>query len=85
MVGKHHRPEEFVAKLRQVEVLVGQGMERIDGKHFERRLLALCRLSLNGGNRERTGHLIFCANGTFVRKADLGTFRSESPLPALRV
>ena len=27
---KRHRPEEIVAKLRQVEVLVGQGMARID-------------------------------------------------------
>lgn len=25
MVRKHHKPEEIVAKLRQVEVLVGQG------------------------------------------------------------
>ena len=27
---KRHKPEEIVAKLRQVEVLVGQGMSRID-------------------------------------------------------
>ena len=27
---KRHRPEEIVAKLRQVEVLVGQGLARID-------------------------------------------------------
>ena len=27
---KRHRPEEIVSKLRQVEVLVGQGMSRID-------------------------------------------------------
>jgi len=27
---KRHKPEEIVAKLRQVEVLVGQGMARID-------------------------------------------------------
>lgn len=27
---KRHTPEEIVAKLRQVEVLVGQGMARID-------------------------------------------------------
>ncbi len=25
MAGKHHKPEEIVGKLRQVEVLVGQG------------------------------------------------------------
>ena len=30
MANKHHKPEEIVAKLRQVEVLVGQGMDRID-------------------------------------------------------
>ena len=27
---KRHRPKEIVTKLRQVEVLVGQGMVRID-------------------------------------------------------
>jgi|TARA_B100001964_G_C14056269_1_gene519337 transposase len=27
---KRHKPEEIVTKLRQVEVLVGQGMSRID-------------------------------------------------------
>ena len=27
---KRHRPEEIVTKLRQVEVLVGQGLSRID-------------------------------------------------------
>ncbi len=30
MTNKHHKPEEIVAKLRQVEVLVGQGMTRLD-------------------------------------------------------
>ena len=30
MANKRHKPEENVAKLRQVEVLVGQGMARID-------------------------------------------------------
>ena len=31
MMGiKRHRPKEIVTKLRQVEVLVGQGMARID-------------------------------------------------------
>jgi len=30
MANKHHKPEEIVARLRQVEVLVGQGMDRID-------------------------------------------------------
>ena len=30
MANKRHKPEEFVTKLRQVEVLVGQGMARID-------------------------------------------------------
>ena len=29
MANKHHKPEEIVAKLRQVEVLVGQGMARM--------------------------------------------------------
>ena len=30
MAIKRHKPEEVVTKLRQVEVLVGQGMPRID-------------------------------------------------------
>ena len=30
MSSKRHTPEEIVAKLRQVEVLVGQGMPRLD-------------------------------------------------------
>ena len=30
MATKRHKPEEIVAKLRQVEVLVGQGMARVD-------------------------------------------------------
>ena len=30
MSTKRHKPEEVVNKLRQVEVLVGQGMARID-------------------------------------------------------
>ncbi len=30
MAGKRHKPEEIVAKLRQVDVLQGQGMSRLD-------------------------------------------------------
>ena len=30
MANKHHKPEEIVTKLRQVEVLVGGGMVRVD-------------------------------------------------------
>ena len=30
MANKRHKPEENVTKLRQVDVLVGQGMVRID-------------------------------------------------------
>ncbi|MGI9354148.1 MAG: hypothetical protein ACR2PF_03135 [Rhizobiaceae bacterium] len=30
MAGKRHKPEEIVTKLRQVEVLVGQGITRPD-------------------------------------------------------
>ena len=30
MANKHHKPEEIVAKLRQVEVLTGKGMARVD-------------------------------------------------------
>ena len=31
MANKRHKPEDIVTKLRQVEVLVGQGMARPDG------------------------------------------------------
>jgi len=30
MATKRHKPEEIITKLRQVEVLVGQGMARVD-------------------------------------------------------
>lgn len=30
MAHKRHKPEEIVQKLRQVDVLVGQGMQRVD-------------------------------------------------------
>jgi len=30
MGTKRHKPDETVTKLRQVEVLVGQGMQRVD-------------------------------------------------------
>jgi len=30
MANKRHKPEEIVTKLRQVDVLVGQGMARVD-------------------------------------------------------
>lgn len=30
MAMKRHKPEEIVSKLRQVDVLVGQGMARVD-------------------------------------------------------
>ena len=30
MARKHHKPEEIVSKLRQVDVLVGQGTARVD-------------------------------------------------------
>ena len=33
MANKRYKPEEIVSKLRQVEVLVGQGMARVDAIH----------------------------------------------------
>ena len=33
MATKRHKPEEIVTKLRQVDVLVGQGQSRIDAIH----------------------------------------------------
>ena len=36
MANKRHKPEEIVTKQRQVEVLVGQGMARIDGSRVVR-------------------------------------------------
>ena len=31
MASKHHKPEEIVARLRQIEVLVGQGKPVAEG------------------------------------------------------
>ena len=31
MASKHHKPEEIVGKLRQVEILVGQGKTVVEG------------------------------------------------------
>jgi hypothetical protein len=33
---KHHKPEEIVAKLRQVDVLVSQGQNIVDASHLNR-------------------------------------------------
>ncbi len=30
MAKKRHKPEEIVTKLRQIDILIGQGMARID-------------------------------------------------------
>ena len=35
MASKHHKPEEIVAKLRRVEVLVGQGKTVAEGARAE--------------------------------------------------
>lgn len=43
MANKRPKPEEIVTKLRQVEVLVGQGMKRIDA------------IARGGGIRSRAG------------------------------
>ncbi len=34
MTGKREKPDEIVTKLRQVEVLVGQGMARVDANRL---------------------------------------------------
>ena len=39
MATKRHKPEEIVTKLRQVDVLVGQGMVRVDAIRHPRVLL----------------------------------------------
>jgi hypothetical protein len=45
MANKRHKPEEIVTKLRQVDVLVGQGMVRVDaipaGEYHRANLLPL--------------------------------------------
>ena len=48
MAMKRHKPEEIVTKLRQVEVLVGQGIARVDAIR-EVRITELAPIS--------TGHL----------------------------
>ena len=57
---KRHRPEEIVTKLRQVEVLVGQGLARIDAIRSEEHTSELqsqaylvCRLLLEKKNRDQ--------------------------------
>ncbi len=47
MAAKRHKPEEIVTKLRQVEVLVGQGLARIDAIR-EARIPARVPMSLRG-------------------------------------
>jgi len=44
MMIKRHRREEIVTKLRQVEVVVGQGMERIDADKHLIKMPTLLRL-----------------------------------------
>jgi hypothetical protein len=43
MAGKRDKPEEIVVKLRQVEVLQGQGMSVADAVLFKRRRFWQCR------------------------------------------
>ena len=40
MTNKRPKPEEIVSKLRQVEVLMGQGMSRLDALAAWRQLLS---------------------------------------------
>jgi hypothetical protein len=40
MATKRHKPEKIVTRLRQIEVLVGQGKSRVDGRADEKRLVA---------------------------------------------
>ena len=64
MANKHHKPEEIVAKLRQVEVLVGQGM---------------ARMSPYGTNRTfAEPRLKVCLRADCRRSAPNVSFRAES-------
>ena len=56
MANKRYKPEEIVSKLRQVDVLVGQGMARVDAvrqvsiteqKHYLYGRLSHCKSILN--------------------------------------
>ena len=59
MANKRHKPEEIVQKLRQVDVLVGQGMARVDavrgGSHHGADLLPLAQAVWWDGNRPTEG------------------------------
>ena len=59
MAIKRHKPEEIVTKLRQVEVLVGQGVARIDAirevQDYRADLLPLAQAVWWYGNRSTQG------------------------------
>ena len=61
MARKHHKPEEIVSKLRQVDVLVGQGTARVDAirqvsiaEQTYYRLLSAFAAQLPAGQRAQT-------------------------------
>jgi hypothetical protein len=59
MANKRHKPEEIVQKLRQVDVLVGQGVQRVDAirrsAHNRTNLLRLAQAIRRYGNRPTEG------------------------------
>ena len=54
MANKRHKPEEIVQKLRQVDVLVGRGVQRVDARQVQNAVLdILARKSKRSGATEK--------------------------------
>ena len=58
MARKHHKPEEIVTKLRQVEVLAGQGLARVDAIHEYVKTVVI--LVVRHAAKNERNYLFFC-------------------------
>jgi len=67
MARKHHKPEEIVSKLRQVDVLVGQGHPRVDAI----RQVSITEQTYYRWRKQYGG--MHCPTGNCEANADRGT------------
>ena len=67
MARKHHKPEEIVTKLRQVDVLVGQGNPRVDAI----RQVSITEQTYYRWRKQYGG--MHCPTGNCEANADRGT------------
>ena len=67
MARKHHKPEEVVSKLRQVDVLVGQGTARVDAI----RQVSITEQTYYRWRKQYGG--MHCPTGNCEANADRGT------------